>query len=224
MPQERTKAHESLAVGLLLSLVGGYLDAYTYILKDGVFANAQTGNVVLLAISLTSAEGGFLKYLFPLGAFILGIGGAELIRSFTQQRWESLGMKLVLGLEILILLALAFYSPTLGKNLTVILISFLAALQVQSFRKVKQAPYATTMITGNLRSGLELLFQGIKEKQGGPVKKAGVYALIILGFAGGAWAGALMASWAADLSLLVCCGLLALVLAWLCLRTHAERP
>jgi uncharacterized membrane protein YoaK (UPF0700 family) len=43
---------EAVPVGFLLSAVGGYLDAYTYVGHGGVFANAQTGNVVLLAVAV----------------------------------------------------------------------------------------------------------------------------------------------------------------------------
>ena len=39
---------EFYGVGVMLAIVGGYLDAYTYISRDHVFANAQTGNMVLL--------------------------------------------------------------------------------------------------------------------------------------------------------------------------------
>lgn len=50
---------EFYGVGVMLAIVGGYLDAYTYISRDHVFANAQTGNMVLLAINIK--EGSWLK-------------------------------------------------------------------------------------------------------------------------------------------------------------------
>lgn len=52
---------EFYGVGVMLAIVGGYLDAYTYISRDHVFANAQTGNMVLLAINIK--EGSWLKVL-----------------------------------------------------------------------------------------------------------------------------------------------------------------
>ena len=45
---KKIPAHETFRVAALLALVGGFLDAYIYILRGGVFANAQTGNMVLL--------------------------------------------------------------------------------------------------------------------------------------------------------------------------------
>ena len=46
------QASDSLLVGGLLSMSGGLQDAYTYHVRDQVFANAQTGNIVLLGQSI----------------------------------------------------------------------------------------------------------------------------------------------------------------------------
>ena len=39
---ERAPAHEMLRVGLCLAFTGGFLDAYTYLLRGGVFAVSYT--------------------------------------------------------------------------------------------------------------------------------------------------------------------------------------
>ena len=45
---------ESMALGALLTLAGGFQDAYSYNGRGHVFANAQTGNVVLLGQNLAA--------------------------------------------------------------------------------------------------------------------------------------------------------------------------
>ena len=45
---------ESLRLGMILAIIGGFLDAYTFISRGGVFANAETGNMVLLALGITT--------------------------------------------------------------------------------------------------------------------------------------------------------------------------
>ena len=40
----------SVILGILLAIVGGFLDAYTFVSRDGVFANAQSGNMVIFAV------------------------------------------------------------------------------------------------------------------------------------------------------------------------------
>ena len=38
---------ESIELGILLALSGGFMDAYSYLARGQVFANAQTGNMLL---------------------------------------------------------------------------------------------------------------------------------------------------------------------------------
>ena len=40
---------EAFITSIFLALSGGFQDAYTYFTRDGVFSNAQTGNVVLMS-------------------------------------------------------------------------------------------------------------------------------------------------------------------------------
>ena len=48
-------------VSLALATVGGFLEAYTYVTRDGVFANAQTGNIARMGLNL--AQGNVLLTL-----------------------------------------------------------------------------------------------------------------------------------------------------------------
>ena len=56
MTEQRVQTSEALRVGLVLALAGGYLDAYTYLCRGGVFANAETGNMVLLGAKLAVGD------------------------------------------------------------------------------------------------------------------------------------------------------------------------
>jgi uncharacterized membrane protein YoaK (UPF0700 family) len=152
---------ESFAVGALLALAGGFLDAYTYLCRGGVFANAQTGNMVLLAVRL--AEGrwaGALRSLVPILAFFFGVLAAERIRAAgaggRRLHWRHTG----LAVEIAALLAAAAAAPGRWDPAVNSLVSFVCALQAQTFRKVRGNPFASTMCTGNLRSGTEALYHG----------------------------------------------------------------
>ena len=52
---------DSVEVAAFLAFSGGVMDAYSYLVRGGVFANAQTGNLLLFGINLTS--GSFEKFL-----------------------------------------------------------------------------------------------------------------------------------------------------------------
>lgn len=48
---------ESIELGIVLAASGGFMDAYSYIMRDHVFANAQTGNMLLLGVSISERTG-----------------------------------------------------------------------------------------------------------------------------------------------------------------------
>lgn len=78
----KTQTSESFRLSALLSFSGGLQDAYTYNVRDGVFANAQTGNVVLMSQNFMQGEWDKgLHYMLPLISFAAGIFLAERVES-----------------------------------------------------------------------------------------------------------------------------------------------
>ena len=76
---------EAFITSVFLALSGGFQDAYTYFTRDGVFSNAQTGNVVLMSQHFMTGEWiKGLHYLLPLLAFAAGVLVAEQIQSKFQ--------------------------------------------------------------------------------------------------------------------------------------------
>ena len=57
---------ESFLTAVFLSMSGGLQDAYTYLFRGKVFANAQTGNICLLAQNLVDRSWqATLRYFSP---------------------------------------------------------------------------------------------------------------------------------------------------------------
>ena len=79
---------EAFCTSAFLALSGGFQDAYTYNCRDGVFSNAQTGNIVLMSQHLMQGEWGrCLHYFVPVVAFALGV----LISEQIQHRYKYAG-------------------------------------------------------------------------------------------------------------------------------------
>ena len=154
---------EAFRTVLFLSLSGGLQDAYTYLGRGSVFANAQTGNMVLLGLHLS--QGHFdrvIYYSIPILAFALGVVVAEGIKEAFQSSQALHWRQVVVGVEILALGTVGLLPLGQADLVANTLISFVCSVQVQSFRKVRGNPFATTMCTGNLRSGMELLYRSIR--------------------------------------------------------------
>ncbi len=190
MEPEQTHQGESLLVACLLTFAAGLLDIYTYMLRGRVFANAITGNVVLLGMNLSDGE--WLncgKYLFAIFAYGAGILTANLIQERAHPPWGLSWKQVVLFWEIVVLLPVAFI-PSGDWNLLVNgMISFICAMQVRTFRHVHGLPFVSTTCTGNLRKGTNALFSGLYHHDLDEIKKAHHYYLVILCFVFGAVIG-----------------------------------
>ena len=187
---QRGQMSDSYFLGVLLAAAGGFLDAYTYLLRGGVFANAQTGNVVLLGISL--AEGDWLHAghcLLLILTFAAGVWITQTVRERAPAAGRIHWRQVTLGAEIAALIAVAFLPLGEWDAPANMLVSFVCALQAQTFRKVDGNSMATTMCTGNLRSGTELLFRFQRTGERPLLRRAWEYYGIILAFAAGAALG-----------------------------------
>ena len=169
------------------------MDAYSYIARDGVFANAQTGNILLVGVNLS---GGDLmragRYFFPVLAFALGIMLADLI----HERFSSLfhWRQLTVFLEAVILLGVSFI-PGTANLVANCLTSFACGMQVESFRKIHGHGIATTMCIGNLRSALQSVDDYIITHNKGFLENGLLYFGVILTFVVGAVLGNLCIGW-----------------------------
>ena len=182
---------ESFLTAVFLSLSGGLQDAYTYLFRGKVFANAQTGNIVLLSSNLMDGNWErVLHYLVPLCAFALGVLTAEKMqehfRNMQRLHWRQM---VVLG-EVLLLFLVGFL-PQEQNLLANAIVSFSCAMQVQAFRKVHGYPFASTMCIGNLRAGVQALIEYHISHDREELRRGARYFGVILFFALGAVAGKL---------------------------------
>lgn len=185
--------HESVRLGILLAMVGGFLDAYTFIGRGGVFANAQTGNIVLLGIYAAKGElSNALIHIPPILACVIGVVVVDAIKNFSSRLVISDWKEAVLILEILALIIIGFIPDTISNIIVTVIVSFVASIQVSSFRKLVDSPYATTMTTGNLRSASHESFIAITEKNKEAAIRSIRFFIIIFSFIFGAYLGGVL--------------------------------
>lgn len=222
MNQLQRKASESYLVGLILAAVGGYLDVYTYISRGGVFANAQTGNIVLLAINLANGEPGKAgMYALPIGAFMMGILITEFVKLHFRRTQYLHWRQIVIALELLVLWTIAFVPSGAYNDLVNMAVSFVCSMQVESFRSfIGGGSFATTMCTGNLRTATEHLFYASANHDKETRKKSLRYYGIILVFILGAVIGVLITESYGEKSVLVVCLLLLTVFTLMFIPAH----
>ncbi len=185
-------AAQRLRVGYLLALVGGYMDAYSYVLRDGVFASAQSGNIIKLGIALSHGESeSYLTFLLPMMAFALGVFFEKLIEDFLIRRNMRLMRRGVLAVEA-IALAIVGFIPLGGLNMLANCIaSFVSAMQYEAFAKFRGESIGTTMTTGNFRQFCSALYESAVHHEETELKTAAIFLGVVGMFVGGAFLGAL---------------------------------
>ena len=213
---------EAFSTMVFLTLSGGLQDAYTYCIRGQVFANAQTGNIVLMSQRAFAGDlAGVLRYLIPLLAFALGVFAAEMVRRRCQEISRLHWRQMVVLAEIGLLLGVGFL-PSSWDAPANALVSFTCAMQVQAFRKVNGSAYASTMCIGNLRSAAEALGDYLHGHNRASLDAAKTYFGVILVFAAGAGLGSLVTEFTDIRAIWVCCGLLLVSFILMFIRDDRE--
>lgn len=203
------RGSRTFLTAVLLTIAGGYLDAYTYFVRGGVFANAQTANVVKLGIA--AAEMNLeqcLFYLWPILAFTAGV----MLSLWIEDQSTEYPRRLVLAMEILFMIIISFLPVSETLNIiSNIMVSFLCAMQMQTFQIFRRQGIATTVATGNLRKAVECLYKAVKEKDRKQLRIAMAFFSIILLFITGVILGTLFSRILSIRSILIPASLLVVV-------------
>lgn len=209
--EKQTQMSDSVILGIFLALAGGFMDSYSYLCRDHVFANAQTGNMLLLGVNLADGNlGQAFHYFCPVMAFIIGIVLADLVR----HRWEKTSRfhwrQVSVLVEAVILLGVCLIPR--GMNLLAnSFTSFACGIQVESFRKIHGNGIATTMCIGNLRSGTQNFCDYLIHRKKDNLKKCMLYYGIILCFMIGAVVGSFVIKILWEKAIFVCACILFIV-------------
>lgn len=186
---------ESVELGILLAIVGGFLDAYTFVGRGGVFANAQTGNVVLMGIEAATGEWRqVVLHAVPVLAFMVGVVVAEIIKKPSMRLFIKDSERAVLILETVVLFIVGFIPYTSPNIIVTVVVSFVSSVQISSFRKLVGSTYSTTMVTGNLRSATQEAYIAFTKKNDESARRTIRYSTINLSFLAGAILGGLLTS------------------------------
>lgn len=183
----------SIYFGMLLTVIGGFLDAYAFITKDGVFANVQTGNFVLFGINLVQGNlNQAILHILPIIAFMFGIVVAEILKRRKKLRMSGISGKTIILLEMLLFTIIGLLPPTVSNNTVTFMLSFAASLQYSYFRKISDSPYSNTMITGNLLTVTKSIYSVITTRDTEAAIQFFKFTLIIVSFVIGVLIGAFL--------------------------------
>jgi uncharacterized membrane protein YoaK (UPF0700 family) len=182
----------TVRLAALLAIAGGFLDAFTYIAHGGVFANAQTGNVVLLGVFATSGDWlGAVRHVLPILAFFIGVGIAEKIGDPPVGRRLQRPQRFALVLEIAVLAVVGALPTSFSNTVVILAVAFVAALQSAIFGKIGDWSVSTTMTTGNLRTAAASTYRAVLRRERDARGQAATFGTVCIAFLLGAGLGGL---------------------------------
>lgn len=180
---------DAFIINLILIFSGGFQDAYTYIVRGKVFANAQTGNLVLMSTYIIGGKFSLgLKYLFPIFAFMFGIFVADTIRHKFKMAQRLHWRQGIVFIEAATMFVVGLL-PQPYNMIANCMISFSCALQLHSFKSLHGHAYASTMCIGNIRTGVSAFSSYLETRERIELLRTLDYTLIIAIFALGAGVG-----------------------------------
>lgn len=181
----------TLWFALLLTLANGFMDAHTFYVRGGVFANVQTGNVIFFAIDASErAWAAAMAHVWPILAFIVGVALAAHIKSGRVERLVPHPLRWAMAVQVVVLGAIGFVPVTVPHSYVTVPIAFLAAIQLGLFRNIGDLAYMPVATTGNIMRFVESGYDGVAERRAASRRACGIYGTLILAFAGGALIGA----------------------------------
>ena len=201
---------------VMMTFIGGYVNAYTYITRNKILANMHTANMSKFGISIALGEWkNALSFFIPMLACILGATFSGYVKYIiTKNKYKSDWRKIALILESLALFGVGLIPLSSPDFIVTTIISFFMGYQLCLCRKCIGIAFNTTICTGNLRTVGQLLYDALDEKNKDCLKKLITFTIITFSFALGAIPGTIISMALSTKSVWICSFILLAKVAW----------
>lgn len=181
---------------ILITFIGGYMNAYTYITRNGILANMHTANMSKLGINLAFGHWrNAISFFIPIVACILGAVFSEFTKSIViKSNYKGDWRKVGLFLESISLFCIGLLSKSIPDLIVTNLVSLFMGYLLCLFRNCLGIAYNTTISTGNLRTVGQLLHDTLNEKSINSIKKLITFTVLTFSFPLGAFYGTIIST------------------------------
>lgn len=202
---------------VIITLIGGYMNAYTYITRDGVLANMHTANMSHLGINLALGNWQIaLSYFLPIASCIFGAAFSEAVKSqIAKSPIQGDWRKFALLLEAAALFAVGCMPLSVPNVFVTLFVSFFMGFQLCLFRTCLGVAHNTTICTGNIRNVGQKLYEVLTERNGQSLKTFLTFANLTFSFAVGAIPGILFSARYGERAVWLCSVMLSVLAGWI---------
>ena len=208
---------------MIVTIVGGYMNGYTYITRHHILANMHTANMSKLGINIALGQWqGALSYFIPIVACILGAAFSELVKALLViHKFKGDWRKLALILEAIALFFIGLIPTSFPDIIVTNLVSFFMGYQLCLFRECLGIAFNTTICTGNIRNVGQLLYSALDEKSKDSIRKLIIFTCLTFSFALGAIPGTLISIAISTKAVWICSFILLAQAVWINIYEHS---
>ncbi|CEN75132.1 Predicted membrane protein [[Clostridium] sordellii] len=207
---------------MIITIVGGYMNGYTYITRHNILANMHTANMSKLGINIALGQWqNALSFFIPIVACILGAAFSELVKALLIiHKFKGDWRKIALILESISLFFIGLIPTSCPDIIVTNLVSFFMGYQLCLFRECLGIGFNTTICTGNIRNVGQLLYNALDEKSKDSIRKLIIFTCLTFSFALGAIPGTLISIAISTKAVWVCSFILLSQAIWINIYEH----
>lgn len=184
------KIAQTRLMAFILTFCGGFIDAYTYMLRGHTLSAGQTGNIIFFATSLANGNlTGMINRGLTIIGFILGLILVTLLKRYAKNAYWRIFEMIPL---IVVSIVLGFLPTSIPNYFIVPITAFGMAMQSGAFRKIEGLGYSNVFTSGNLRKTVlswSSFYINGDESEKQPAQN---YTLLVVAFTTGAVISALL--------------------------------
>lgn len=202
---------ESVGIARCLTFVGGYLNAYCFFTRGGSFGTFHTGNIVRVGLAVVQTDPTMLwSASIPLiGAVAGGLLSNALQRAVSDR---LIFQRRVIFMQLVVFLAVGLLFGDSTDGVVNFIIPMVSMFQLSSFRRAGDRIHNSTIMTGNLRTLTQLLFEMVLKRDRQSTSEFLSYFLTFISFLIGVVSGGVISSAVGKISVWVCAAVMALIL------------
>jgi uncharacterized membrane protein YoaK (UPF0700 family) len=153
-PSEKSPHGPLAKMLLLMTIVSGCIDAFSYLVLGHVFVANMTGNILFLGFALAGVHGlSVSASLVALGSFVVGatLGGRLIVLTKNHRGWLLASSSAIQGVFVAIALAAAILATTpvdrRARYTIIVVLAVSMGLQNAAARKLAVPDVTTTVLT-----------------------------------------------------------------------------
>lgn len=186
---------DSLKFTLILTIVGGFMNGYSYMLRGGSLVTMQSGNMARIGIAIYMHDDLLLLVsIIPVLGCLIGVTLARVLHTHIKGKTPVFWHKFSINIEIYIFIIVGLVPSGFYDHFLNFIIAVAAGIQFYNVKSYRGYMHGTVIASGNLKNLGHILGDLIVKKDKETLNLFLEYFLLFISFTGGAYLGCLL-SW-----------------------------